>query len=377
MIDELIELTSTLVATDSVNPSLVPGGAGEERIASVVADWAREAGLETQVLVGTASRPSVIARARGTGGGRTLLLCGHLDTVGVEGMASPHTPRLDGDRLHGRGAYDMKAGLAAAMLACREAAALDLAGDVVLAAVADEEHASIGVQEALRCIRADAAIVTEPTELGVAVAHKGFIWSQIKVGGRAAHGSRPHLGVDAIVKAGPILTAIGRLDETLCQCSHPLLGPGSIHASLIEGGMEMSSYPASCTVGVERRTLPGETASQVQAELRSMIDGCKALDPDLVVEARTLLVREPFEIDEDAEIVTLLRSAAAQVLGTPAEIVGASYWADAAMIADSGIPTVMLGPGGAGAHAAEEWVSLSDTEAVARSLIAFAARFCA
>ncbi len=377
MIEELIELTSRLVATDSVNPSLVPGGAGEERIASMVAGWTRAAGLETQVLTGTAGRPSVIARACGSGGGRTLLLCGHLDTVGVEGMPSPHTPRLDGDRLHGRGAYDMKAGLAAAMLACREVSALDLAGDVVLAAVADEEHASIGVQEALACVRADAAVVTEPTDLGVAVAHKGFIWSQIEVSGRAAHGSRPHLGVDAIVKAGPILTSIGRLEKTLCQRSHPLLGQGSLHASLIEGGAEMSSYPASCTVGMERRTLPGETASQVQAELRSMIDGCKALDPDLVVETRTLLAREPFEIDEDAEIVTLLRSAAAQVLGAPPEIVGASYWADAAFIAASGIPTVMLGPGGAGAHAVEEWVSLSDTEAVARSLVAVAARFCA
>ncbi len=377
MIEELIELTSRLVATDSVNPSLVRGGAGEERIASMVAGWTRAAGLETQVLTETAGRPSVIARACGSGGGRTLLLCGHLDTVGVEGMPSPHTPRLDGDRLHGRGAYDMKAGLAAAMLACREASALDLAGDVVLAAVADEEHASIGVQEALACVRADAAIVTEPTDLGVAVAHKGFVWSQIEVSGRAAHGSRQHLGVDAIVKAGPILTSIGRLDETLCQRSHPLLGHGSLHASLIEGGAEMSSYPASCTVGMERRTLPGETASQVQAELRSMIDGCKALDPDLVVETRTLLAREPFEIGKDAEIVTLLRSAAAQVLGAPPEIVGASYWADAAFIAAGGIPTVMLGPGGAGAHAVEEWVSLSDTEAVARSVVAGAARFCA
>jgi acetylornithine deacetylase len=377
VIDELIELTSMLVATDSVNPSLVPGGAGEERIATAVANWARAAGLETQVLAGTAGRPSVIARACGSGGGRTLLLCGHLDTVGVQGMVSPHTPRLDGDRLYGRGAYDMKAGLAAAMLACREAAALDLAGDVVLAAVADEEHASIGVQEVLDCIRADAAIVTEPTELGVAVAHKGFIWSQIESSGRAAHGSRPHLGVDAIVKMGPILTAIGDLDETLCQRSHPLLGRGSLHASLIEGGLEMSSYPASCTVGVERRTLPGETAPQVQAELRFMIDECKALDPHLVAEARILLVREPFEIGQDAEIVTMLRSAAAQILGAPPEIVGASYWADAALIAESGVPTVMLGPGGAGAHAVEEWVSLSDTEAVARSLLAVATRFCA
>ena len=143
------------------------------------------------MLEATPGRPSVVVRARGTGGGRTLLLCAHTDTVGVEGMADPHTPRLEGDRLHGRGAYDMKAGLASALLACREAAAAGLAGDVVVAAVADEEHASLGVQEVLGAVGADAAIVTEPTELELIVAHKGFVWAEIEVTGRAAHGSRP------------------------------------------------------------------------------------------------------------------------------------------------------------------------------------------
>ena len=175
MRDEVIELTSGLVAIDSVNPSLVTGGAGEGEIASFIADWATQAGLEVQRLEETPGRPSVIVRARGRGGGKTLLLCGHIDTVNVEGMADPHAPRLDGDRLHGRGAYDMKSGVASALVACREAAGLGLAGDVVVAAVADEEHASLGVQEALRALAADAAIVTEPTELEVIVAHKGFV----------------------------------------------------------------------------------------------------------------------------------------------------------------------------------------------------------
>ncbi|MGI8780520.1 MAG: M20/M25/M40 family metallo-hydrolase, partial [Solirubrobacteraceae bacterium] len=215
MHDDLIELTSRLVAIDSVNPSLVPGGAGEGEIAAFVAGWARAAGLEADVLEGTTGRPSVIVRARGTGGGLTLLLCGHTDTVTVAGMTDPHTARLDGDRLHGRGAYDMKAGVAAALVACREAAALGLTGDVVVAAVADEEYASLGVQEALAAVRADAAIVTEPTELDLIVAHRGFVWAEIEVSGRAAHGSRPHLGVDAIVKTGPVLTALGELDAAL------------------------------------------------------------------------------------------------------------------------------------------------------------------
>src|SRR5215210_3688671 len=251
--DDVIELTSRLVEIDSVNPALVEGGRGEAEIARFVADWARHSGLRADVLEATRGRPSVVVRAAGHGGGRTLMLCAHMDTVGVEGMADPHTPRLDGDRLHGRGAYDMKSGLAAALLACRELARAGLGGDVVVAAVADAEHASLGVQEVVGAVHADAAIVTEPTELELIVAHKGFVWAEIEVTGRAAHGSRPEEGVDAIVGAGPLLTALGELDGALGGRTHSLLGRGSVHASLIRGGAEMLSYPARCTVGLERR----------------------------------------------------------------------------------------------------------------------------
>ncbi len=377
MRDDLIDLLGSLVAADSVNPSLVPGGAGETDVARLVSDWARAAGLEADVVEESAGRPSVIVRARGTGGGADLLLCGHIDTVGVEGMADAHAPRVEGDRLHGRGAYDMKAGVAAALLACRAAAGAGLAGDVIVAAVADEEHASLGVQEVLRAVRADAAVVTEPTELEVVVAHKGFVWAEVEVTGRAAHGSRPHLGVDAIVKAGPVLTAIGALDAALGAREHPLLGRGSVHASLIEGGAEMSSIPGRCTLRLERRTLPGETAADVEAELAAMLERCRAADPELAVQQRTLLVREPFEVEQDGEVVQAVRAAAAAALGVAPAIGGASYWADAAFIAAAGIPTVMFGPGGGGAHAVDEWVSISDTEAVARTLIAAATRLCA
>ena len=372
-----LELMSKLVAIDSVNPSLVPGGAGEAEIAAFVAAWASDAGLEAELLEATPGRPSVVVRARGTGGGRTLLLCGHLDTVTVEGMRDPHVPRRDGDRLYGRGSYDMKAGVAAALIACREAAGLGLAGDVVVAAVADEEHASLGVQEVLAGIEADAAVVTEPTELELVVAHKGFVWSEIEISGRAAHGSRPELGIDAILKAGPILTALGELDTRLADRAHPLLGRPSLHASLIRGGEELSSYPARCVLSLERRTLPGETAVDVEAELGALLSACRAADPELEAAQRTVLVREPFEQAEDADVVDLVRAAAGEALGAAPPIAGASYWADAAFIASAGIPTVMLGPGGAGAHAAEEWVSIADTDADARTLLAVAARLCA
>jgi acetylornithine deacetylase len=374
--DELIDLTSRLVATESVNPSLVPGGAGEAEIARVVAEWARAAGLDVSVLEAAPGRPSVLARAVGAGGGRTLLLCGHLDTVGEEGMADPHVPRMDGDRLYGRGAYDMKAGLAAALVACRELGGAGLAGDVVVAAVADEEHASLGVREVLREVRADAAIVTEPTELQVVVAHKGFVWAEIEVTGRAAHGSRPDLGLDAIVRTGPILTGLGALDAALGERQHALLGRASLHASVIEGGVELSSYPARCVVGLERRTLPGETGADVDRELAVLLHRCRAADPELDAAQRLLLVRDPFEIDPEAEVVQAARAAVADALGEASALAGASYWADAAFIAAAGIPTVMLGPSGAGAHAAEEWVSVDATVATVQALIGAAKRLC-
>lgn len=231
-------------------------------------------------------------------------------------------------------------------------------------------------KEVLRAVDADAAVVTEPTELELAVAHKGFLWAEVEVAGRAAHGSRPDLGVDAIVKAGRVLTALEELDAALGGRTHPLLGRGSVHASAIEGGGELSSYAAGCRVGLERRTLPGEGVADIERELGSLLDDCRRRDPALEVTQCTLLVREPFEVERDAEIVQLVRGAAADALGAAPPIGGAGYWADAAFIAAAGIPTVMFGPGGAGAHAAEEWVRLSDTEAVAETLLAVAARLC-
>jgi len=246
-----------------------------------------------------------------------------------------------------------------------------------VAAVADEEQASLGVQEVLTEVAADAAIVTEPTELRLVIAHRGFVWSEIEVRGRAAHGSRPHLGVDAILKAGPVLSDLGELDRGLAERTRPLLGRGSVHASTIRGGAELSSYPARCVVGLERRTLPGEDAGRVEAELESLLDACRRADPELEAQQRTLLVRDPFEVPQEAELVQTVLAAAGAVLGASPPIAGASYWVDAAFIAAAGIPTVMFGPAGEGAHSAEEWVSISSAEAVARVLVEAAARICA
>ena len=366
------ELVAALVAIDSVNPDLVPGGAGEAEIATFVAAWLRNGGLEVELVEAAPGRPSVLAVARGTGGGRSLMLNAHLDTVGVEGMERPFEPVVRNGRLYGRGAYDMKAGLAACMLAAERLRSEALAGDVLVTAVADEEYASIGVQSVLKRRRTDAAIVTEPTALRVCVAHKGFVWAEIEARGRAAHGSRPAEGVDAITRMAPALTRLAKLQSKLdAGPGHELVGPGSVHASLIDGGQELSSYPARCVLSLERRTLPGETADDVRRECEALVEGVEG------AEARLGLVREPFSVDRDADVVQAVARAAEAVTGHPAELYGETYWMDAAFTQAAGIPTVVFGPGGEGAHAVEEWVDVASVEACAEGLVRAARELCA
>jgi acetylornithine deacetylase/succinyl-diaminopimelate desuccinylase-like protein len=356
----LFELAAQLVAIDSVNPDLIQGAEGERELAEFVAAWCTRAGLEVEV-VGPPQRPSVIAIARGSGGGRSLLLNAHLDTVGIAGMDAPFEPRIDNGRLYGRGAYDMKGALAAILDAAAKAEGLR--GDVIVTAVADEELASIGTVAVLERVRADAAIVVEPTELKLAVAHKGFVGFEIETHGVAAHGSRPHLGVDAIAKMGPVLVALKELDTRLqAGRRHTLVGPGSIHASLIEGGQEFSSYPARCLLSGERRTLPGETTADVETELLAL-----AGDADV----RLTVSRDPFEIAPSDPFVRLVGAIAEEP--TP---VGVSFWADSGLIAGAGIPTVLYGPIGEGAHAEVEWVDFGSVERVRDVVLAVAVEWC-
>jgi acetylornithine deacetylase len=374
----LSALVADLVAIDSVNPELVPGGAGELEIARFIAGWLEAAGLEARIDEIAPGRANVIGVARGTGGGRTLLLNGHTDTVGHDGYERPLDPRIEGDRLYGRGGFDMKGGVAAAMWACAEAARLELAGDVIVTAVCDEEFASIGTQAIAGQVHADAAIVTEPTALEICVAHKGFTWLEVEIAGRAAHGSQPQLGVDAIAKAGRVLTGIEDLGRRLAgEPGHPLLGTGSLHASLISGGQELSSYPERCLVELERRTVPGEGAELVEQQVRDLVDAAAAADPELRAEVRTRLVRPPFEIATDAEIVRLVSAHAERVIGLVPPVIGWAAWMDSAILDGAGIPTVIFGPAGEGAHAVVEWVDLASVERCAEVLVATAREFCA
>jgi acetylornithine deacetylase len=366
VIAEPSELLSQLVRIDSVNPDLVPGGAGEAGVAEFVAGWLEDAGLEVKLEDVVPGRPNVVGVARGSGGGRSLLLNAHMDTVGVAGMSAPFEPVIENGRLHGRGAYDMKAGLAAIMLAGAEAARAGLRGDVLVTAVCDEEVASIGSAWIAERYRPDAAVVAEPTEMRVAIAHKGFVGFEVEARGRAAHGSRPDLGVDAIAHMGHVLVRLEALDGGLRAGSgHRLLGTGSLHASVIEGGQEYSSYPDRCLLKGERRTVPGETTEEVEGELRDLLG-------DVDGEVRVIIARQPFETSEDEAIVELVRRHADGV-----EIVGVPFWADSALFSAAGIPTVVFGPSGEGAHAADEWVELASVERCVRIYTGVAGELCA
>ena len=191
--DPAIRLLRELVAVNSVNPTLVPGAPGEQQIADLVAAHLRRSGLDVSVEAVAPGRPNVVGVLEGRAKGRTLMFCGHTDTVGVAGMTDPFTPLERDGRLYGRGAQDMKGGVAAMMAAAAAVAAAGglASGRLIVAAVVDEEHSSIGADALVKTWRADAAVVTEPTDLAIAVGHKGFAWVEIVVEGRAAHGSRP------------------------------------------------------------------------------------------------------------------------------------------------------------------------------------------
>jgi acetylornithine deacetylase len=376
--DEITALTAELVAIDSTNPDLVPGGAGEGEIARFVAAWLNAAGLDGTVHELGAERANVVAIARGTGGGRSLMLNAHMDVVGAGGMVDPWTPRIDGHRLHGRGAFDMKASLAAIMLACREAVAMNLRGDVIVTAVADEEYASIGMQDVVRHLTADAAIVTEPTALDICVAHKGFVWLEVETHGVAAHGSLPGAGVDAIAKMGPVLIGLTALDHELrSRPGHRLVGPASVHASLIRGGQELSTYPNRCVLSIERRTIPGETIEDVESQIAAILANAGAVGPAFRADQRTLLVRDPFVVADDEPIVMIAKEHVARVRGNQPAVVGEGGWMDSAFLAAAGIPTVIFGPDGDGAHADVEWVDLPSAARTAEALVGIIGEFCA
>jgi acetylornithine deacetylase len=367
------EVLAGLVAISSVNPSLVPSeGVGETAIAEYAHGWLNAHGVTTWLEEAAPGRPNVVSQIEG-GNGPTMVLCAHLDTVGTAGMTiSPFEARVDGDRLYGRGAYDMKGSAAAIMLAMATLASQHRSGRVMAALVADEEYASVGAFDFVRRHAADACIVTEPSEGALVLAHKGFVWAEIVATGRAAHGSRWDLGVSAIGKIGRVAAALEQFDRTeLRRRVHPLVGPASLHCALVEGGTGLSTYAQQCRLKVERRTLPGETPEQVRDELQTVV---RNAGEDAHVEI--FFARDPLTCDPDSQVVSCVRHAVTQVVGQPPKEVGVGYWMDAAVFGAAGIPTVNYGPSGAGAHEPIEWVDISSVVRLAQVLVEAVGRFC-
>lgn len=375
------DILRRFVQIDSVNPALVTGAPGEREIAGYTVGILNRLGLDVTRHESQPGRISVVGRMAGQGSAPSLMLNAHYDTVGVEGMTEPFTATVRAGRLYGRGAYDMKGSLAAclgAVQALREAR-LTPPGDVLVAAVADEEHASLGTQEVIARHPVNAAIVTEPTGLDICLAHKGFSWIEVETEGRAAHGSKPELGVDANLKMGAVLAELAALEAELRnRAPHPLVGHPSLHAATLQGGSGLSTYAAHCRLQIERRTVPGETEAQVRDEIEAVLDRARKADPELRATARNLMTREPFETRRDAPIVRALAGSVAAALGREPRYVGETPWMDSALLAAAGVDTVVIGPAGAGAHAAEEWVDLESVfqlaEILARTVLGYGGR---
>jgi acetylornithine deacetylase len=386
--DPSIRLLRELVAIDSVNPSLVPGAAGEAGIAEAIAAHLRRIGLDVEMQEVVPGRSNVIGVLEGRAKGRSLMLCGHVDTVGVDGMTAPFDPVERDGRIYGRGSQDMKGGVAAMIDAARlvaEGPRLD-AGRLIVAAVVDEEYASLGADALVTRWRADGAVVTEPTDLQIAIGHKGFAWFEVETKGRAAHGSRPLEGRDAILRMGRVLHALEALDRRLqAAAPHPLMGTASLHASTIEGGRELSSYPDRCALKLERRTVSGETESGVVRELQEILARLKADDAEFEATLTPMFGRPSYEIAADHDLPRALKRARDQTrpdaqAHSPRPdanaFVGMSFWTDAAVLGSAGIPSVLFGPGGAGLHSVEEYVEVQDVLRCRDALAALARGWC-
>ena len=374
---DALSLARALVATPSVNPALDPSGTGEREVAELAAGWLRSWGFGVELVDAAPDRPSVLARLE-RGQGRSLILNGHLDTVGVDGMTvGPFDPVVRDGRLWGRGSADMKGGVAAALAAARDATVQGFRGTLLVVLTADEEEQGRGARRLVdEGLRADGAVVCEPTGLAIMPAHKGFTWVRLAFTGRAAHGSRPDLGVDAIRHAGMFLARLGELESGLAEREpHPLLGSGSVHAGTIRGGTAPSVYPESCTLTLERRTLPGETVDAFRAEVEFALGRLRSDVPSLDAAMEVLLHRDGSEVPVEHELVTAV-AAAARGAGLDPPIDGMTAWVEAVTFNEAGTPALCFGPGSIGAaHAADESVAVDQIRAAHRALTGLIQRF--
>ena len=375
---DAIALARALVQIDSRNPTLAPDSPGEgdcaRFLASVLHDW----GFSVDLIEGVPGRPNVVARL-GSADAPALMLNGHLDVVGVQGMShDPFAAELREGRIYGRGSADMKGGIAAMCAAALSAADAVDDRQILVTAVVDEEYDSVGMRALIeQGVRADFAIITEPTRLAICPAHRGFVWMEVRFKGRAAHGSRYDIGVDAITHAALVLAELEKLERSReSGRRHPLLSRGSLHASTIQGGVGMSTYPEQCIVAIERRTLPGEST---EIAMQEVVDACatvKATHPQLDASVTLTTAQLPSDVATDSPVVKTLRAALEQE-GVAVRIEGLSAWTDAALLNEAGIPTVCFGPGDiALAHAAEEFVPVAEIDVARKVLTRVVREWC-
>ena len=359
MENSIIDLLSELVRINSVNLTLSQGP-GENEIVTFIRHRLDELELGSKIQTVAPDRHNVIAVVSGSNPGKSLLLNGHLDTVGVEGMDNPFKLRREGDRLYGRGAFDMKGSLAVMLLLAEYFTRHPPPLDILFTFVADEEDKSIGMEylseKWLPKISPPpiGAIFLEPTEEDIGVCHKGFSWYQVEVAGKAAHGSLPEEGIDAILPLRSALNELNRIQaDLLTRQPDPLLGHAILHSSIIAGGTELSVIPGHACLQWERRTLPGESQRDLDMELERTVLAVENHPGYHEVKGRKLFMRPPYRVQDDAEILARLQKASPQ-----SSSVGFPFWADSALAGEAGIPSVLFGPIGHGAHAVNEWVSL-------------------
>lgn len=375
----ITDTLTRLVAINSVNPDIAPDAPGEAEAAAFCAARLADLGLTVRTHEHAPTRTSVVAVRKGAGAGRSLMLNAHLDTVGVEGMDDPFGATIREGRLYARGAYDMKGAAAACMGALKALhdAGARTNGDILLSLVADEEAASMGAIDIAPRYPTDGAIVTEPTALRLCLAHKGFAWIEVETRGVAAHGSRVALGVDANMRMGRFLAKLDRLEQGLrARTPHPLVGPPSLHASTIHGGVGWSTYSDRCTLRIERRTIPGETDEFIMAEINAILEALRQEDPTFDSTARLVLARGPFEGDADAPLARTASATLQRITGAAPKVFGDTPWMDSAVFAAQGADTIILGPTGAGAHAHEEWVDLDSVCTLAQTLAEITVEYC-
>ena len=364
MIDrqDVIALLSELVRIPSVNPRL-PGGTGEEEIARHLIERLRALDLSPIISEVHPGRPNVLVTLPGRPGGPHLLFEAHTDTVPPShGQPGPFSPRLEGDRLYGRGSCDTKASVAAMLLALASIRpARARRSTVTVAFTVGEELGHDGARHlAASGFRADGAVIGEPTGLDVVPAHKGAIRWKMVTTGRSAHSSNPEKGCNAIVKMASVIRALeDGLIPRLQESRHPLLGHATLCVGRIEGGLQVNIVPDRCAIELDWRTLPGETWEGARKALEAALAFALAEDPDL-----RLTIEEPYqafagmETPPDAPIVRLAQEAVRRIDGEH-PIRGVAYGTDGAEFSPAGIPCVVLGPGNIEqAHTSSEYVEV-------------------